>query len=247
MSINTPPNPRVDTFNNLYWIEADNNITQAAADLRYLKFPTAQGTENLLAISVNGPATINNQSLIITDGTTTNTVTKNGYTTKNTTADATHFLDFSDSSSTGIGAIQKTAGLSCNPSTNTISATAFSGNISLPPTFTTLTFSAGILSATLNSSNTFSFSTLSFATSQTITGIDFTNFRTNGVYRIILISLAGQTVTVGKSLTAGGVSNLVYSNWTANVSSTGVGSRVQLTIYFDGTSYHIEGFRVSIT
>ena len=68
------------------------------------------------------------QQIIITDGTTTNTINKNGYTTHNTSANATYYLNFSDASATGIGAIQKTAGISCNPSTNTITATTFAGN-----------------------------------------------------------------------------------------------------------------------
>jgi hypothetical protein len=59
-----------------------------------------------------------------------NVITKNGYTTKNTSANLTHYLNFSDSSSTGIGAIQKTAGIICNPSTNTITATTFVGDLS---------------------------------------------------------------------------------------------------------------------
>jgi hypothetical protein len=68
--------------------------------------------------------------ITLTDGTTTNTINKNGYTTRNTTTNATHYLNFSDSSATGQGAIQKTSGLSCNPSTNTITATNFAGNLS---------------------------------------------------------------------------------------------------------------------
>jgi hypothetical protein len=56
MSVNNPPSPNVSTFNNLYWITADLSLTQAAGDLRYLKFPVAQGTENLQAINVNGLA-----------------------------------------------------------------------------------------------------------------------------------------------------------------------------------------------
>ena len=63
----------------------------------------------------------------ISDGTTTNTIDKNGYTTRNSVQNATHYLNFSDSSSTGTGAIQKTAGISCNPSTNTITATTLQG------------------------------------------------------------------------------------------------------------------------
>lgn len=66
----------------------------------------------------------------ISDGTTTNTIDKNGYTTRNSVQNTTHYLNFSDSSATGTGAIQKTAGISCNPSTNIVSATTFSGALS---------------------------------------------------------------------------------------------------------------------
>lgn len=71
MSVNQPPNPNVATFNNLYWISADAGLTTATGDLRYLKFPVAQGTENLQTTNVNGVLTcnddvvINNQTLEI--------------------------------------------------------------------------------------------------------------------------------------------------------------------------------------
>lgn len=68
--------------------------------------------------------------LTVSNGTDTNTITGLGYTTRNTNANSTHYLNFSDSSSTGTGAIQKTAGISCNPNTNTITATTFTGNAS---------------------------------------------------------------------------------------------------------------------
>lgn len=64
MSSTKPPNPNVDRFNNLYWIESDVPITQAEADKRYLRFPTAQGTENLKTINVNGVATFNENTII---------------------------------------------------------------------------------------------------------------------------------------------------------------------------------------
>lgn len=64
MSVNTPPNPNVDTFNNLYWISGDTALTQAEADLRYLKFPVAQGTENLQTTNVNGILTCNNDVIV---------------------------------------------------------------------------------------------------------------------------------------------------------------------------------------
>ena len=50
--------------------------------------------------------------------------------TVNTVANLTHYLNFSDSSGTGYGKPQKTAGILCNPSTNTITATTFAGSLS---------------------------------------------------------------------------------------------------------------------
>ena len=56
--------------------------------------------------------------------------------TVNTNANLVHYLNFSDSSSTGYGKPQKTAGISCNPSTNSITATTFSGNATSSSTAT---------------------------------------------------------------------------------------------------------------
>ena len=71
-------------------------------------------------------------TLTLTDGTITNTLDKNDWTgnirSENTTANLTHYLGFFDNSATGYGHPQKNAVLSCNPSTNTITATTFSGN-----------------------------------------------------------------------------------------------------------------------
>jgi hypothetical protein len=64
MSVNQPPSPNVDTFNNLYWIGGDTALTQAEADLRYLKFPVAQGTENMQTTNVNGVLTCNNDVIV---------------------------------------------------------------------------------------------------------------------------------------------------------------------------------------
>lgn len=57
MSVNPPPSPNVNRFNNLYWISADDGLTIGTGDLRYLKFPNAQGTETLLTTNVNGTLT----------------------------------------------------------------------------------------------------------------------------------------------------------------------------------------------
>ena len=56
-------------------------------------------------------------SITLTDGTNTNTIDKNGYTTLNSVQNSTHFLNFSDASANSVGAIQKNASISVNPST----------------------------------------------------------------------------------------------------------------------------------
>lgn len=87
------------------------------------------GLDTLFSFNIS-TNTLNCPNIILTDGTTTNTINNIGYTTRNTTANLTHYLNFSDSSSTGTGAIQKCAGITCNPSTNDITATTFTGNAS---------------------------------------------------------------------------------------------------------------------
>ena len=53
-----PPLENLPIFDNAMFIHADIPITQAAADLRYLRYPNAQGTENLLTINVAGLASM---------------------------------------------------------------------------------------------------------------------------------------------------------------------------------------------
>lgn len=69
MSINPPPYPNVNTFNNLYWITANDALTIGTGDNRYLRFPNAQGTENLLNTNVNGVLTCNTNAIQFTKGT----------------------------------------------------------------------------------------------------------------------------------------------------------------------------------
>ena len=92
-------------------------------------------------------------TIILTDGTTTNTLDKTGYTTKNSVQNSTHYLNFSDSSATGIGAIQKTAGISCNPSTSTLTATTFVG--ALTGTASSATTATNITTTSDNTSGTY--------------------------------------------------------------------------------------------
>lgn len=73
-------------------------------------------------------------TITLTDGTTTNTLTQSDWTgtikTVNTTANLTHYVNFSDSSATGQGNPQKSASLTYNPSTAVLSSTTFSGALS---------------------------------------------------------------------------------------------------------------------
>ena len=78
--------------------------------------------------------TITPIDIVLDDGVNTNTLSAADWTgnirTVNTVANLTHYLNFSDSSATGYGHPQKTAGISCNPSTNSITATTFIGSSS---------------------------------------------------------------------------------------------------------------------
>lgn len=108
MSAYEPPSQTYPVFDSLvFQSQNDASITKAEADLRYL---ARTGT----ATSVASTTDFGSSSI-----TTTGDI--NGlFRTVNTTANATHFLNFSDSSATGNGNIQKNAGLSYNPSTQVL-------------------------------------------------------------------------------------------------------------------------------
>jgi len=118
-------------------------------------------TANSNAITIDASA----ETIVLTDGTNTNTINQNGYSTKNTTANANYYLNFSDSSSNGIGAIQKTAGLSVNPSTNTINATTFVGALTGTATSATTATNATNVATTSTSTNATYYPTFVSATS----------------------------------------------------------------------------------
>ena len=55
MSVNVPPDPNVDLFNNSYWIQDPNSNLNS----KYLRFPVAQGAETLQQTTINGDLTLN--------------------------------------------------------------------------------------------------------------------------------------------------------------------------------------------
>ena len=54
-----PPTEQLPIFDSSVFLTGDQALTQNQADKRYLRYPNAQGTENLQAINVNGTATFN--------------------------------------------------------------------------------------------------------------------------------------------------------------------------------------------
>ena len=57
-----PPTENLPIFNNSVFIDREQPLTIAYADSHYLRFPYAQGTENLATINVSGVATFGNTS-----------------------------------------------------------------------------------------------------------------------------------------------------------------------------------------
>ena len=62
MATYNPPTEDLAIFDPSVFISSDIPITQAEGDKRYLRFPNAQGTENLAATNVNGVLTANGTS-----------------------------------------------------------------------------------------------------------------------------------------------------------------------------------------
>jgi len=73
-----PPTEQLPIFDSTVFLTGEQLITQNQADKRYLRYPNAQGTENLQAINVNGAADFN--SVVNIDGvlTTTNAINMTG-------------------------------------------------------------------------------------------------------------------------------------------------------------------------
>ena len=77
MSSQLPPDPNVNFFNNEYWINEATPLTEEIANTLYLKFPVAQGAEDLLDVNVIGNATFQN-TLSIANGVNTSTLDMSG-------------------------------------------------------------------------------------------------------------------------------------------------------------------------
>jgi hypothetical protein len=84
-----PPTENLPIFDPVVFSTDDEALTQSEADKRYLRYPNAQGTENLQAVNVNGIATFNaaanfNQPINMSSATAGNRlITSSSYAMKN--------------------------------------------------------------------------------------------------------------------------------------------------------------------
>jgi hypothetical protein len=58
MSTNIPPNPNVSIFNNAYFTSVNESLTVEEANLKYVKFPVAQGNNTLKNLTIQGNANV---------------------------------------------------------------------------------------------------------------------------------------------------------------------------------------------
>ena len=122
------PNPKTFSIlkSGINWQDGINNYTTALERIALIQqaFESIELPPNATTLKIN-------DTIQLSDGITTNTLDKDKWSgqiqTINTTANTTHYLNFSDSAGTGYGKPQKNASLSCNPSIGTITATTFSG------------------------------------------------------------------------------------------------------------------------
>ncbi len=171
------------------------SLDQALASLKIPPNATTLEIENTLlatngatnSISINAST----PNIVITDGTITNTIDKNGYTTRNNVQNSTKYINFSDSSTTGTGEIQKTSSLSCNPSLGTITASIFNGDLNG--------------NASSSSSST------------TSTTIDITDTDVNSVYYPTFVSTSGTNQTLRADIST---TPLSYNPSTSNLTAT---------------------------
>lgn len=238
----------VDTFIPSLWTLQSTTLTREYADLHYVKFPIAQGSETFpLNLTVTGTTNLGETFLQ----------------TKNSIQSTTHYLNFSDSSATGVGQIQKSANLSVVPSTGSLTTsglvTATGGltigganNITLGSGATAPTAGTQLGGATTGTFNTplSAFSAEKVIATLTIpqsgTYIIFFSFQ---IFYTTLPSTSFISVNTGSS---GGTPNIGYSPTVVNsgqglvngsfpliVPSSTVGT-VQLKYFITGTIDKIE-------
>ena len=132
-----PPLENLPIFDNTLFLTADIPLTQGAADLRYLRFPNAQGTENLLTINVAGLASMLS-GLDVVDGTNKTNIDQSGanITIDNNVNNGTLIYKANNGAGveTSILSLNSTTGSLTTTGTTTLASTDLTLTTTNPPT-----------------------------------------------------------------------------------------------------------------
>jgi hypothetical protein len=193
MSAYNPPSANLPIFDSKSFTDENTN--------EFLEFPTAQGIENFpsgLIGNLSGNAT------------SASTITTNA-----TAQTSQHYINFSDSSSTGTGAVQKVAGLSVFPNGTTYQGNTYAGAALLCPTHIGNTFTS------------FQSNNLTLSTNGSAQDIKLNT----GSNNIATISNTGLAMTAGKTISgglAGGVAGaIVFQSAVGTTGFTNAGTNGQ--------------------
>jgi hypothetical protein len=150
-----------------------------------------------------------------------------GYRTVNSTQNLTHYLNFSDSSSTGVGAIQKTDGIRVNPNTNTLTLTDGVNSLVLTPT--TNLGNATTITTTSDNTNTTCYIVFSKTTAGANTALYLDDITGPLTYNPVSGALGTSIVNCNRydattTTSAGNVFNNVVSGNTTYSNSSTTGS-----------------------
>jgi len=185
----------------------------------------AGGATNFGAIGGSGIVMVRiltTPTITITDGTLTNVINQRGYSTTNSDQDATHYLNFSDNGNSGVGAIQKTFGIECNPLTNTITATTFNGAITTTAANDDITCYIPFQKSTAGSNLLYvddnsAFGPLSYN--------PFTSTLTSSIFSPN--SGSASNLSGGSSVTTGGFKYFVFTSGVSNLVVTGGSTAIE--------------------
>jgi len=211
------------TSDTLDFGNSDNTILYARLQQSQLYFQnnpntntTYYGLDNLEFKDISGASVIrrcflDKTSLILYDASQNpiTTLDSNGLTAKvkstlQATLDATCSLSLIEGTTTGSYTPIFDSGLTYNPSTNLLSVSS----LALSTSVNTPSFATGVLTIDCAFASAREFS---YAITANITGLNLTNRRTNGVYKIAITNNSGATRTINSTLTGTSTNKTNYN------------------------------------
>ena len=207
MSVFPPPTEIVPIFNPLDYLRQDSTLTKEYADLHYLQFPVAQGTESLQETIVNGPAVFNDSltanNNIVIDGIPNTNYLEFPDGSKQYTAPPAGNLLTSNNIFTGTNAFNNAA-----PITSTATQPAFNDSSTKIPTTAWVqsaitSVGTPTLSSVLTAGNSAGTTSLNM-NNQNITGVNTLSFASTSQTSAYTGGAAGTYTNVGMTLDANG-------------------------------------------